>query len=86
MSADLDRELARLLRKLRHGSNAEIDNDIAVTLKALKQELKQSLEAEMPEIKVGTEKIPLNDIERGFNVAVEDAQKAINQVFGEDKT
>ena len=45
------------------------------------QQMKEKLLEALPDVKVGTEKLPLNDVERGFNVAADDARTAIEQLY-----
>jgi hypothetical protein len=79
-----DEELREDLRQIFSGTMAivqEEDLDKALALIKLQQEaLLSKLEAELPDRKIGTEKIPLNDIERGYNVAAEDVRQVVNKL------
>lgn len=50
-------------------------------------EIYQLMLSLIPDEKVGTEKIPLNQAERGFNIAIQDVKRGLSEHFnGEDKS
>lgn len=47
-------------------------------------EIEQILRDELPEEKVGTETIPLDTTERGYNIAVQDINRTLPKILGNE--
>ncbi|MDL2342341.1 MAG: hypothetical protein QFB87_04670 [Patescibacteria group bacterium] len=51
-------------------------------LKEAVQALKSAVLEVIPDEKVGTDKIPLNSAEHGYNIAIQDVSKALTTLMG----
>jgi hypothetical protein len=54
------------------------------SIEAINAHLLTVAERLIPDEKVGTIKIPLNDIERGYNLAIQDVTTAFRKEYGEN--
>ena len=56
-------------------------SNCGVVMKEAEQELQEIMLGMLPEEKVGTEKMPLNSVEMGYNIAIQDCKQNIRGGF-----
>lgn len=77
-----DRQIETPYNKLSEGEKQSDRDQVQRYMPLLKQTILSDLLAAIPDEKVGTEKIPLDSTELGYNIAIQDVKAAIRAYVG----